>query len=210
MLFRKVIPLVVGLFFFVSPIWSADFNTDGKVDFQDFILFAEVFGSAQEDDNFEAKFDLNNNGEVEFTDFTLFTAQFNVAAKASKITSDKPEDILRAEALEAAAKAYRESGDYETAIKTYQAMIEASDLPLYKAKGMYGLGVLYTKIDSFNLAATQFKNILDNWGESEDIKVRDRLLFASLRLAHIKHKQGDIIRRLEYFKKAQSFLPSRR
>lgn len=48
----------------------ADFNGDGTVDFSDFVVFAQAFGSA------DPQFDLNANGSVDFPDFLVFTQAF--------------------------------------------------------------------------------------------------------------------------------------
>ena len=48
----------------------ADFDGDGRVDFDDFFLFAGAFGSP------EARFDLDGSGGVDFSDFFLFAAVF--------------------------------------------------------------------------------------------------------------------------------------
>ena len=49
---------------------SADFDTDGRVDFQDFLLFAEGFGSV------DLRFDLDHSGRVDFADFLAFARIF--------------------------------------------------------------------------------------------------------------------------------------
>ncbi|MDE2889980.1 MAG: FG-GAP-like repeat-containing protein [Gemmatimonadota bacterium] len=49
---------------------AADFNGDGAVDFADFILFAQAFGSA------DMRFDLDGNGTVGFGDFLAFVAAY--------------------------------------------------------------------------------------------------------------------------------------
>ncbi|MBI4531259.1 MAG: hypothetical protein HY709_07020 [Candidatus Latescibacteria bacterium] len=50
---------------------QGDFNADGVVDFRDFFLFAQAFGTR------EAVFDLTGDGGVDFRDFLLFAASFN-------------------------------------------------------------------------------------------------------------------------------------
>ena len=55
---------------------SSDFNDDGKVDFDDFFLFAGAFGSSG------AKFDLSGNGKVDFDDFFLFAQRFGAPPDA--------------------------------------------------------------------------------------------------------------------------------
>jgi uncharacterized protein (DUF2141 family) len=53
---------------------SPDFNGDGRVDFDDFFLFAEKFG--QKATGAAARFDLDGNGEIDFNDFFLFAEKF--------------------------------------------------------------------------------------------------------------------------------------
>lgn len=53
----------------VTPL-PGDFNQDRIVDFSDFFLFAEAFGSR------DVRYDLSRDGRVDFEDFFLFAAQF--------------------------------------------------------------------------------------------------------------------------------------
>lgn len=54
----------------------ADFDSDGKVGFTDFLLFANSFGSSAEFFGFDARMDLDSNGSVDFADFILFAEAF--------------------------------------------------------------------------------------------------------------------------------------
>ena len=58
------------------PNRSSDFNSDGKVDFSDFVEFAGRFGSRSEDPGFDSSFDLDDSGKVDFTDFVAFAQSF--------------------------------------------------------------------------------------------------------------------------------------
>ena len=49
---------------------DADFDSNGIVEFGDFIVFAKAFGSNQ------STFDLDGNGRVDFPDFVLFAKQY--------------------------------------------------------------------------------------------------------------------------------------
>jgi len=49
---------------------SPDFNEDGFVDFDDFFLFAQAFGTKDSD------FDLTDDGFVDFDDFFVFANEF--------------------------------------------------------------------------------------------------------------------------------------
>jgi hypothetical protein len=52
---------------------TPDFNGDKRVDFVDFLLFANAFGGA------DAKFDLDNSGSVGFGDFLIFAVAFGTS-----------------------------------------------------------------------------------------------------------------------------------
>jgi len=53
-----------------QPELPGDFDGDGTVDFADFFLFADAFGSA------DSGYDLDGNGQVDFADFFLFADAF--------------------------------------------------------------------------------------------------------------------------------------
>ena len=55
---------------------SADFDDDGVVGFTDFLLFVDVFGSREGQENYDAKYDLDGNGEISFSDFLIFVDNF--------------------------------------------------------------------------------------------------------------------------------------
>ena len=53
-----------------------DFDGDGGIDFQDFIVFAQHFGQTPEDPGFDVRFDLNRSGRVDFQDFIVLAQHF--------------------------------------------------------------------------------------------------------------------------------------
>jgi len=63
-----------------------DFNGDGKVDFDDFFLFAAVFGQKATTDT--VRYDLDSDGEIGFNDFFLFAQDFGRSARGSKPVSE--------------------------------------------------------------------------------------------------------------------------
>ncbi len=67
-----------------SVLQRADFNKSGKVDFPDFVLFAQNFGRRGEDPGFDATYDLDNGNSVDFTDFVLFAQVFGKTVDSSK------------------------------------------------------------------------------------------------------------------------------
>jgi subtilisin-like proprotein convertase family protein len=55
---------------------KSDFNGDGKVDFDDFFMFADAFGRKRGEAGYDAKFDLDGGGTVDFNDFFMFADDF--------------------------------------------------------------------------------------------------------------------------------------
>lgn len=55
---------------------NPDFDGDGEVDFDDFILFARAFGTSSNDEQFDPRYDLDGDGEVGFADFIAFAEKF--------------------------------------------------------------------------------------------------------------------------------------
>ena len=66
---------------------SADFNGDGTINFEDFLLFAQGFGKSAGQADFNAKLDLNADGTIDFEDFLLFVNAF----RGSGTTNPPPE-----------------------------------------------------------------------------------------------------------------------
>ena len=62
--------LITWQFSIAQSARNADFDANGIVDFGDFILFAQAFGSNQ------SLFDLDGSGSVDFRDFILFAKRF--------------------------------------------------------------------------------------------------------------------------------------
>ena len=60
----------------LTPSVSADFDNDGVVDFSDFFLFADRFGSTGEDEDWDPRYDLDSSGNVDFQDFFIFADNF--------------------------------------------------------------------------------------------------------------------------------------
>lgn len=52
-----------------------DFDGDGRVDFADFFLFADAFGTA------DVRYDLDGDGSVDFSDFFMFADAFGASTK---------------------------------------------------------------------------------------------------------------------------------
>lgn len=53
-----------------------DFDGSGRVDFNDFLLFAAAFGTRTGQTRYELRFDLNLSGVIDFDDFLTFAAHF--------------------------------------------------------------------------------------------------------------------------------------
>jgi hypothetical protein len=55
---------------------SADLDSDGDVDFSDFLLFAAAFGTSEGGPGYSAAADLDGDGTVAFSDFLIFANAF--------------------------------------------------------------------------------------------------------------------------------------
>ena len=53
-----------------------DFNRDDSVDFDDFFMFVNAFGTKAGTPSFRLRFDLNTDGSVTLDDFFVFAAHF--------------------------------------------------------------------------------------------------------------------------------------
>ena len=68
-------PPPVGMITLVRSALSADFDGSGLVDFTDFLLFAQGFGTVAGEAEFDSRFDLNKDSAVDFADFLEFAQQ---------------------------------------------------------------------------------------------------------------------------------------
>ncbi|MCY3683912.1 MAG: hypothetical protein OXH16_21130 [Gemmatimonadetes bacterium] len=59
-----------------AVIRSVDFNENGQIDFEDFLLFVQNFGKDQTTIGFNPIFDLNQDGQINFSDFLTFAQYF--------------------------------------------------------------------------------------------------------------------------------------
>ena len=55
---------------------TADFNGDGIVDLDDFLLFVSQLGFSRGDEGYDAKYDLDEDGVIGFGDFLIFASNF--------------------------------------------------------------------------------------------------------------------------------------
>ncbi|MBI4118812.1 MAG: hypothetical protein HY452_00945 [Parcubacteria group bacterium] len=66
-----------------------DFSGDGKVDFDDFFMFADVFGRAKSP--ITERYDLDWDGRIDFNDFFLFADAFGGRISESRISVELPQ-----------------------------------------------------------------------------------------------------------------------
>ena len=57
-----------------------DFDGDGDVDFDDFFLFADQFGTTPDSPNWDSDFSLDGDDDVDFDDFFIFADNFGATA----------------------------------------------------------------------------------------------------------------------------------
>ena len=64
-------------FVYAQTAADADFDGDGIVGVEDFLLFVAKFGTSQDDGKYEAKYDLDGDGQVGVSDFLVFVGFFS-------------------------------------------------------------------------------------------------------------------------------------
>jgi hypothetical protein len=55
---------------------AEDFSGDGKVNFDDFVMFAAAFGKRSGMSGYQAAFDLDGDGQIAFPDLVVFARAF--------------------------------------------------------------------------------------------------------------------------------------
>ena len=55
---------------------AADFNGDGRVDINDYLLFFAHYGLSQGDAEYDARYDLDGNGTIGVMDFLIFSNSY--------------------------------------------------------------------------------------------------------------------------------------
>ena len=66
-----------------SSTCPGDFNGDGKINFQDYLLFVDVYDTSSGDANYNALMDLDGNGKIEFPDYLLFLDVYDTVCEAT-------------------------------------------------------------------------------------------------------------------------------
>ena len=95
--------LPAGMAFAQPPTAAdADFNGNGEVEFNDFLLFVEKFNTRQGDDEYEARYDFDGDGAVSFADFLSFVGVFGqtVPAPALGLTEIVPAEGMPGELID--------------------------------------------------------------------------------------------------------------
>ena len=65
---------------------NVDLDDSGKVDFNDFVLFAKAFGKQTGQEGYDASCDLDGSGKVDFPDFVVFARLFSETASIQPAT----------------------------------------------------------------------------------------------------------------------------
>ena len=87
---KKGFLLLVALLLFVGQASACpgDFNGDGKINFQDYLLFVGVYDTSSGDANYNALMDLDGNGKIEFPDYLIFVGVYDTACEPT-LTTDR-------------------------------------------------------------------------------------------------------------------------
>ena len=152
--------------FNASP--SPDFDGDDFVGFTDFLIFASVFGSRQDDGTYEARIDLNSDGSIGFTDFLIFAQSFGSAPPSTGAGS--PDLVVQSPSASsnnvASGAAFtlgatvRNQGDGSSAATTLHyyrsddATVSTSDTEVGTDAAVRGLAAGSASAESINLTAS--------------------------------------------------------
>jgi len=72
-----------------------DFNYDGKVDFEDLMLFALAYGSTPADANWNEYCDLDPDGKIDFEDLMLFAMNYGETLPVNNLTQDTYHETIQ-------------------------------------------------------------------------------------------------------------------
>ena len=186
-----------------SPLVAADFDKNGSVTFNDYILFAQRYGSVSGDGVYAPEFDLDNNDRVDRVDFILFAEAFGESHAASKAALDD----LTKDQLEALAKAAWSEKDYSSAAQRYRQFLARVTKPEDKAHGLKALGTTHVVLNNLEQAKTQLKKLFADYDKSKNQRIRSKLAEGSALLGYIYHSQGDAEKSLHYWRQIKDYLP---
>ena len=144
---------------------TSDFDSDGMVNFADFLAFAGQFGTRQGDGRYEAKYDLDSDGAIGFGDFLIFSSSFGKGGPSSgggsTLIVDIPDANLRAVIADSLGKA---SG--ASISRREIASLAVLEVPNSNIRDLTGLEFA-TRLTSLNLG---MENVFDaGWSNSNRI-----------------------------------------
>ena len=122
---------------------TGDFDGSGVVNFEDFFLFADHFGTVSGDDGYDALYDLNGSGGVDFEDFFLFADSFGREARAK---------------LMALARAYLGLPESPRLMQNYPNPFNSSTTIQYQISASTRV-----RLDIFNLTGQRIKSLLNGY-----------------------------------------------
>lgn len=188
---RKFAWLVVLLF--ASPLTASDFNRDGAVTFEDFLMFTQRYGASAGDEFYAPEFDLDKSGRVDLNDFRLFAENFGRSSPAAKATA---EDTVKAR-LEKLAKEAWGQKDFSAAAQRYREYLASVTKDEDKAYGLKGLGESLLALKSLDEAKVPLKKVLTDYKNAESRMLRHRLCQSATLLGYIYFEQGNMKKAFE-------------
>jgi hypothetical protein len=93
-----------------------DFDDSGQVDFSDFLVFADCFGTDTASPDWNVACDLEANGSIDFSDFVLFAGAFGRTDRRPEVTIGWADDLS---ALENTPLLERAAGDVVTDVLSF-------------------------------------------------------------------------------------------
>ena len=198
----------------IGILWAnlpADFDNDGDVDFSDFVTFASRYGANRGDEHYDETYDINRDGAIDVKDYAEFAAEFGNNIHADKIGPVGRVDELaptRADTLEMEAKSLRDDGNYVQAIQKYREFVATVNDSVSKVRGLNGIGIAYVALDSLDQAAQQLTVVVEEYGGTENRKLKDQLVNSTAYLGQAYYLQGNKFLAWVYWSQIKNYLPS--
>ena len=190
---RKFAWLVVVLF--GSPVAASDFNKDGTVTFEDFLLFAQRYGTSAGDVLYAPEFDLDNSGQVDLVDFRLFADTIGRSSPAAKATA---EDTIKAR-LEKLAKEAWGAKDYSETARRYREYLRQVTKDEDKAHGLKSLATSLIAMGSLDEAKVPLKKMIEDYKDTDNKVIKTKLSKGSALLGYIYFEQKNVSKAFQYW-----------
>ncbi len=185
-----VLVILVGVGFAAE---YADFDEDGTVGFNDFVQFAQRYGSVAGDGVYDSRYDINGNGRIDFGDYTLFAEVFGQPVHADKVP-------IPWEELMEIAESHKDNGEYDQALAKFQEFLEHARTPQGQAQSLFQIGSIYLIMGDREKAKEAHNQVIERFRHLDIPAVRHQVIWSSVKLAELQDSESALALYLEYAK----------